>query len=91
MPGGPTMSTPRGPIGPGLGVALGMAQEVDHLGHLTLGPLVAGDVGESGRGLVLVVDLGLGPPDAHDPPASCLRAPPSDPDEIGDEQQKREE
>ena len=61
-----------GADGPGPGVALGMAQEVDHLGHLALGPLIPGDVGEAGGRLVLVVDLGLGPPDAPDPPGQLL-------------------
>ena len=82
---------PPGADGPGSGVALGMTQEVDHLGDLTLGPFVAGDVGEAGGGPVLVVDLGLGPADAHDPPGQLLRAPPPDPDEEGDEQQEGEE
>ena len=62
-----------GADGPGPGVALGVAQEVDDLGHLPLGPLVAGDVGEPGRGPVLVVDLGLGPSDAHDPARPAAR------------------
>ena len=73
------------------GVALGMAQEVDHLGHLALGPLVAGDVGEAGRRLVLVVDLGPRSADTHDPPGQLSGTPPSHPDEEGDEQQQREE
>ena len=82
---------PAGADGPGAGVALGMAQEVDHLGHLTLGSLVAGDVAEAGRRPVLVVDLGLRAPDAHDPAGELFGAPPSDPDEEGEEQQEGEE
>ena len=68
-----------------------MAQEVDDLGHLSLGSLVAGDVGEAGRGLLLVVDLGLGSPEAHDPPGQLLGVPPPDPDEEGDKEQQGEE
>ena len=44
--------------GTGMGVPLGVTQEVHHLGHLPLGPLVASDVGEPSRGPFFVVDLG---------------------------------
>ena len=56
---------------PGLGVALRMTQEVDHLGHLLLRSLVPGDVGQPGGRPVLVVHLGLRPADTLIP-ASCL-------------------
>ena len=68
-----------------------MAQEVDDFGDLSLGALVAGDVGEAGGGLLLVVDLGLGSTDAHDPPGQLLGISPPDPDEEGDEEQQGKE
>ena len=77
--------------GTGAGVALGMAQEVHHLGHLTLCSLVPGDVGEPGRRPFLVVDLGLRASEAHDPPGERLRAPPSHPDEEREQQQEGDE
>jgi len=75
-----------GSNGAGMGVALRMGEEVDHLGHLTLCPLVAGDVAESGRRPVLVVHLGLRTSEAHDPAGELPRVPPSYPDEIGNQQ-----
>ena len=82
------MSTPSGPDGPGLGVALGVLQEVDDLDHLALGPLVAGDVGEAGRGPSLVVDLGLGSADAHDPARQLSPGAAPHPHEDPDEEQE---
>ena len=61
---------PRG-HGTGPGVALGVLEEVDHLGDLGLGPLVAGHVGKGGLRPLLVEDLGLGAPDPERP----LQAP----------------
>ena len=87
----PDHEHPPGADGPGPFVALGMAEEVDDLGHLPLGPLVAGDVGEAGGGLVLVVDLGLGSADAHDAAGQLLLTPSADPDEEGDEQEEGQE
>ena len=66
VPGGPTISTPRGTTAPGPRVALGVAQEVDDLADLRLGAVVTGDVGEAGRRPLLVEDLGRGPADAED-------------------------
>ena len=43
------------------------------------------------RRLVLVVELGLGPPKAHDPPSQLLGVSPPDPDEEGDEEQQGQE
>ena len=68
-----------------------MAQEVDHFGDLSLGSLVAGDVGEAGRWLLFVVDLGLRPSESHDAPGQLLGVPAPDPDEERDEEQQREE
>ena len=49
VPGGPTMSTPRGATAPARRVPLGMTQEVDDLADLALRALVAGDVVEARR------------------------------------------
>ena len=47
VPGGPTISTPRGPIAPAAAYRPRIAQEVHDLADLALDPLVAGDVGEA--------------------------------------------
>ena len=65
VPGGPTISTPRGATAPAARVALRVLQEVDDLVDLALGALVAGDVGEAGRRSLLVVDLRLRRADPH--------------------------
>ena len=52
--------------GPGLGVALGVAQEVDDLADLRLRTLVPGDVVERGGGPFLVEHLRAGPADSED-------------------------
>ncbi len=67
MPGGPTISTPLGPTAPAR-VAFRMLEEVDHLRYLSLGVFVAGHIGEAGLGFLLVIDLGTGPANAHEPP-----------------------
>ena len=84
VPGGPTMSTPRGTTAPALRVALGVAQEVDDLADLRLRAVVAGDVGERGRGPLLVEHLGPRPADAEDALHLARRAagqPPPEPDQ----------
>ena len=60
--------------GPGGGVLLVVAQEVDDLGDVALDALVAGDVGEGGGGAVGVDDLRLRPADTASPRAR--RGPP---------------
>ena len=87
----PDHEHPPGTDGPGLGVALGAGEEVDHLGHLPLGPVVAGHVGEPGGGPVLVVELGLRPADAHDPALDLPALAPAEPEEDADEEQAGEE
>ena len=92
LPGGPTMSTPFGPIGTGLGVTAGVLQEVDDLAHLAFRALVACDVGKTGCGPLLVVDLRLVATDTHDPAQpDCRRALPAQPHEEADEEQEGEE
>jgi hypothetical protein len=54
------MSTPRGAIAPPP-EPVRVAQEVHHLDDLPLDPLVAGHVGEPGRGPLGVEHLGAGP------------------------------
>ena len=88
---GPDHEDPARAYRTGLGVALGVLQEVDDLDDLALGPVVAGHVGEPGRGTGLVVDLGLRSPDAHDPARQLLAGAATDPQEDPDEEQEREE
>ena len=90
VPGGPTMSTPRGHHGPGPRVAVGVAQEVDDLADLRLRAVVAGDVVERGGGPLLVEHLGAGPADAEDALHLAGRAagePPPEPDDDDERQQ----
>ena len=79
------------PHGAGATVAVGVLQEVDDLRDLLLGALVARDVAEARRRPFLVVELGLGAAEAHDPPSERLLAAPADPDEEPDEEQERKE
>ena len=59
----------------GLGVALRVLQEVDDLGDLALGALIAGDVGEPGGRTFLVVDLRLGARRSPSVGRRCRRRP----------------
>ena len=72
-------------------VAVGVPEEVDHLGDLGLGALVAGHVGERGRGPLLVEDLGPGPADAQRALQAAARVPRHPEPQPAEEQQRQAE
>ncbi|HET7719854.1 MAG TPA: hypothetical protein VFK43_07805, partial [Acidimicrobiales bacterium] len=67
-----------------------LLEEVDDLGDLLLDALVAGDVGERGRGLVGAVGLGPAAADRHDV-AHLAGGATLHPDEEADDQQDRQQ
>ena len=71
-------------------IALRAFEEVDDFGDFPLCPFVPCNVGESGRGFLLVVDLGLRTAEPHD---ARERFSPSSthPDEERDEEEERQE
>jgi len=66
-------------------------QEVDHLGDLALGALVAGDVGEPRGRAFAVVDLGPGATDPADAAGHGALGPAADVQVDPDQQQERRE
>ncbi len=91
VPGGTDEQDALGDAGADLAEALGVLQEVDHLGDLLLDPLVAGDVGE-GRARALG-RVGLRPraADRHDPAHLALGPAAHPPEEAHDEDERAED
>ena len=89
VPGGPTMSTPRGTIAPTRVYRSGIWRKSTTSADLGLGALVAGHVGERGFGPFLVEHLGPGPAHAERALQAAARAA-GDAAEQPDEDQDRQ-
>jgi len=80
--------------GPGGGVLLTPAEEIDHLGDIALDPLVSRDIGERRCWAVGVDHLRArltDPGQAAQPPAQAAAGGSADVDEVAEEQQDRQE
>jgi hypothetical protein len=89
-PGGADHQHALGADGPGPPVAVGVLEEVDHLGDLAFGPLIAGHIGK-GRLRPLSIEH-LGPRPADPPhPGQLAAGRAAQVDEDGDEEQQRQQ
>ncbi len=89
VPGGTDEQDALGDAGADVAEALGVLQEVDHLGDLQLDAVVAGDVVEGRAGALGGVGLGLRAADRHDP-AHLVLGPAAHPPEEADDQDDRQ-
>jgi hypothetical protein len=91
VPGGPTISTPRGPHSASARVSLRFLQELDDLIDLLLGALVAGHVGEPRGRALRVVHLRAGPEDAPETTGDLSLRTSREPDVDADQQHEGQE
>ena len=72
-------------------VPIRVPEEVDHLGDLLLGPLVAGHVGKAGLRAILVEDLCFRPPDAENALQLPRRSPREAAPEVEDDDEGQQQ